>query len=179
MFCPQCGAQVEHQTRFCRSCGLKLSDHAQLLSGAREPETRQMNSEEAGRELRVLKGTKTLTISLVFLPISLGLAFLQFYIGAGRNSDPLILLVLFLFISLGISSLGLINLIRGGFFNTFKKRSIRAEAILLDQQDSLPKDSLDPSSETNRISPPIAGVSITEHTTRQLQPSAGDSGKIS
>ena len=113
---------------------------------------------------------------IVFLPISLVFAFLQFYV---RVSEPLILVVLLLFISLGIGSLGLINLIRGGFFNTFEKRSIRAEAILLDWQDSLPKDIFDPSSETNRISPPAAAVSIIEHTTHQLQPSASDSGKIS
>jgi hypothetical protein len=183
MFCPQCGVQAEQQTKFCRSCGLKLSDHAQLLPRTREAETRQMSPEQAERELRLLKGTKGLVISSAFLPLSFLLAFLVFMISielGGSQRGPLMAisctLVLLLFASFFVGSRGLFNLIRSEFFKTFKKRLIRAEAILLDQPNST--SNLETPSETNRISIPIERGSIVEHTTHELQSAASNSGKI-
>jgi uncharacterized membrane protein YvbJ len=78
MFCPQCGAQAEQQVKFCRSCGLKLSDHAQLLPRTRELDAKQMSPDEAEREVRLLKSTKALVVNVALLPVSLALVSLVF-----------------------------------------------------------------------------------------------------
>lgn len=173
MFCPQCGAQAEQQVKFCRSCGLKLSDHAQLLPRARELDAKQMSPDEAEREVRLLNSTKALVVNVALLPVSLALVSLAFLMlrlvdTAARSKGemiPLIILsAIFLTSHLYFSFRSIFNLFRSGFFDMFKKRLIRAEAILLDRPISYSADNPDLPPETNRIS-----HHITEHTTHQLQ----------
>ena len=183
MFCPQCGAQSEQQIKFCRSCGLKLSDHAQLLPRTHQTEAKQMSPEEAEHEVRWLKSTKALAVSSLLLPLSLALAVVAFLMAISPGPrDKMIpiaaIIALVSFVHFCLGGLGFVNLVRSGFFKTFKKRLIRAEAILLDQPNSESIESLGRHPETSKISSHIAAVSITEHTTHQLQPSASDSGKI-
>ncbi len=39
MYCPKCGAQIEEAIKFCKSCGLKVTDHARLLEAQREADS--------------------------------------------------------------------------------------------------------------------------------------------
>lgn len=184
MFCPQCGAQAEQQVKFCRSCGLKLSNHAQLLPRTREIDTKQMSPEEADREARLLKSIKALVVNLSLLPVSLALAFLvclmfRLIDVAAKPKEEMIPLIILSFIFLTAhlysSYRSIFNLIRSGFFDTFKKRLIRAEAILLDHRGYQSSDNMDLPPETNRISPHITALGVTEHTTHQLQQPATSS----
>jgi hypothetical protein len=138
----------------------------------------RLSPEEAEREVRLLKSTKALVVNLAFLPVSLALAFLvclmfrSMDLGAHTKGEviPLIILsVIFLTTHLFFSCRSIYHLIRSGFFDTFKKRMIRAEAMLLDHPNSRSADNLDLPAETNRISPHIAALGVTEHTTHQLQ----------
>ena len=80
MFCPQCGVQAEQQTKFCKSCGLKLADHVQLIAASREAETERMSPADAQRQLRWLKGTRTLALSPVLTPL------LMLFVGIAASS---------------------------------------------------------------------------------------------
>jgi hypothetical protein len=178
MFCPQCGTQTEQQSKFCKSCGLKLTDHAQLIAASREAETRRMSREEAERQLRTLKGTRALAISAMLLPLVMFFVFLS---GAIRGEDGDVAAAFaFVLLSLSLcgSVWGFINLPRGGFFKTFRERRIRAEAALLAQPVSQPRESFGLPPETNRLFNQVEAVSVTEPTTRELRATPGSSGKI-
>jgi len=178
MFCPQCGTQAEQQTKFCKSCGLKLADHAQLIAASRETEIGRMSREEAERQLRSLKGTRALAISAMLLPFAMPFVFIA---GAARGPDQEVFAgIAFVLVSISLCTggWGLINLLRGGFFKTFKERRIRAEAALLAQPSSQPRESFGLPPETNRLLNQVEAASVTEPTTRELRATPGSSGKI-
>lgn len=186
MFCPQCGVQTEQQTKFCKSCGLKLADHVQLLAASREAEPERLSQPEAQRQLRWLKGTRLLLISLLLAPPA------TIFIAAGATAHgeeqtPLgIIAFLLFFLWLVSSGRGLYHILRSGFFQTYKQRRIRAEAALLNQ----PAMAATPQPAREMIGAPFAKsvvdtdryqmqpvAGVTEHTTRELQ-AARESGKI-
>lgn len=178
MFCPQCGAQAEQQSKFCKSCGLKLADHAQLIAASRETEIGRMSSEEAERQLRWLKGTRALVISTMLSPLLL--ASVALAMAARGPEQEMFAGIAFVLVSISLCTggWGLINLLRGGFFKTFRERRIRAEAALLAQPSSQPRESFGLPPETNRLLNQVEAVSVTEPTTRELRATPGSSGKI-
>ena len=175
---PQCGVQAEQQTKFCKSCGLKLADHVHLIAASREAETERMSPAEAQRQLRWLKGTRALMFSIPLIPL------LMMFIGiaaSSHGSDAEIAGGIAFFLSclwLGINGRGLFHLLRGGFFKTYKERRIRAEAALLAQPLTQPRESFSLPPETNRISPRLEPTSIAEPTTRELRQVKSNSGSV-
>ena len=179
MFCPQCGVQAEQQTKFCKSCGLKLADHVQLIAASRDTEIGRMSREEANRQLCWLKATRSLLGSTLVVPLMM----LMLGIAASSNGgDAEIAGFISFFLTciwLGINGRALFNLVRGGFFKTYKERRIRAEAALLAQPTPVqPQESFSLPPDTNRIQPRIEAGSIAEPTTRELRQVSGGSGKI-
>jgi len=69
MYCPQCGTQTEQKTKFCKSCGLKLVDHARLLEEPREAE--HMTQEQWRREKRFMTGVTLMMVTAFNLIIFL------------------------------------------------------------------------------------------------------------
>src|SRR5215468_239168 len=63
MYCPQCGTQTEQKTKFCKSCGLKLADHARLLE---EPHEAERLTQEQWRRERKMMGGVILTLITAF-----------------------------------------------------------------------------------------------------------------
>jgi hypothetical protein len=184
MFCPQCGAQSETPAKFCRACGLKLSEYAQSLANA-EIDAERENRERAQHEIRQLKGTRALS---AFFLVNLLLAFLLIVAAEmvrGREGETMavILFILWLLSTL-LGGWGIYNLWRGAFFETRKERLIRAEALLLEQKRQTgklaPAQYLPPERIPTIAShaSPVAEVSVVEHTTRELQPMPSNSGKI-
>ena len=178
MFCPQCGVQVEQQTKFCKSCGLKLADHAQLIAAARETEPERLSPAEAKHQLRWLKGSKALTFGALLTPL------LMIFIGIAASErgpeQELAAMVAFAIscLWLGLSGRGIYHLLRSGFFKTYKERRIRAEAALLAQPATQPREAFFQPPTTNRISHQAEPVSIVEPTTRELRTVTSNSGKI-
>lgn len=178
MFCPQCGIQTEQQTKFCKSCGLKLAEHVQLIAASREAETERLSPAEAQRQLRWLKGTKTLALNTVLTPL------LMLCVGIAASAHgpegEVFGFISFLLtcLWLGVNGRAFFHLLRGGFFRTYKERRIRAEAALLAQPIQPPRESVVLPPDTNRISPRIEAASITEPTTRELRTMTSDSGKM-
>jgi uncharacterized OB-fold protein len=165
MYCPKCGALAEQPKKFCKSCGLKLAEHAQLLEDGE-------HATAAKKQLR--KGTS-------FLLAGLFATLIQFLIYAGimasADSDfpahlrfAIALVLLTGPLLCGIT--GLTYLIRGGYFKNFQEQALaskieklEAQRRKLEAQRSLPSIN-------------VKASSITEHTTRELQPVSSNSGKI-
>jgi hypothetical protein len=170
MYCPQCGAQTEQATKFCKACGLKLSDHARLLEEPREAE--RMSEAQWRREKRLTTGIVMMMVT-VFDLILFFVIFGSFMLananpGAVKAGSWLILT--FLSASLLCGGIGLWNLITSGFFRNFRERQLRAELALIEQKRKV----LEVETEKNQASLPhpkhdveLAGV--TENTTRELQ----------
>ena len=177
MYCPQCGVRSEQPTKFCKTCGCKLDPPPLPFAATREAVPGPINREEAERQLRWLKGTRTLLIGTAFLPLSFFAAALSAASNGGDAEAFAVIACLLLVGGLCTSGWGIIHLLRGGFFKTYKERRIRAEAALLGQPIPLPQANFELPPETNRLASRNEAASITEPTTRTLCPVAGDAGK--
>ncbi len=188
MYCPQCGVRSEQPTKFCKTCGCKL-DQPALSFTAAQSVPGLANREEAARQLRWLKGTRWLLIGTAFLPLSFFAVALAAASNGGDAEAFAVIACLLLVGALCTSGWGIIHLLRGGFFKTYKERRIRAEAALLGQPIPLPQAlpaqpvplpqvSFELPTDTNRIAPRKDATSVTEPTTRTLRPVAGEAGKI-
>jgi membrane protein implicated in regulation of membrane protease activity len=173
MYCPQCGTQSEQKTKFCKSCGLKLSDHARLLE---EPfEAERLTQEQWRSEKRMMTGVAlamaTALNLIIFLAI-FGSVTLPHLEGKAFQAN-LIMLLAFLLGSLAIGAISLANLISSGFFKKMRERQLRAELALLEQKRkaieeiNYPINQATPSSP--RIKTEVEAPSVTENTTRELR----------
>src|SRR5438093_480225 len=133
MYCPQCGANTEQQTKFCKACGLKLTEHAQLLEEPREAELRRT---EARREKRLMTGVTLLLVTffdlLLFLAVFASTTLPHLY--SLENPWPfranLITLVILLKASLITGGIGVVQLWRSGFFKNWRERQLRYQSAL-------------------------------------------------
>ena len=156
MFCPQCGhRQVSNDTHFCSRCGLPLGLVTDLVANS---------DNQLKREKRELTGIALMMATVLMLT--------NFIIVFGSVTLPHLENRVFLWIWLGfvISSLiiggvGLVNLIRGGFFQRLKERERRL--YQMKERQALPEPT---SAGINfeAISSVAAPLSITETTTREL-----------
>ena len=173
MYCPQCGIQTEQKTKFCKSCGLKLADHARLLEEPREAE--RMTQEQWRRERRLMAGV-TLTMftafDLIIFLIVFGSITLSHLEGKEYKAG-LTMLLTFLFVSLALGAAGAFNLISSGFFKNIRERQLRAELALLEQKRKALEEMNSPINQTFPQSPRMNAepemVDVTEHTTRELR----------
>ena len=173
MYCPQCGTQTDQKTKFCKSCGLKLAEHARLLEEPREAE--RMTQEQLRSEKRLMVGFTLMMVTafdlLIFLIVfgSVTLSHLE-----GREYQAsLTMLLTFLFISLALGAAGAFNLVSSGFFKNIRERQLRAELALLEQKRKAFEEMNSPLNQTVPQSPRMKAqpemVDVTEHTTRELR----------
>jgi hypothetical protein len=173
MYCPQCGTQTDQKTKFCKSCGLKLADHARLLEEPLEAE--RMTQEQWRREKRMMAGVTLTMVTafnlIVFLTV-FGSVMLSHLDGKVYRAG-LIMLSSFLFTSLVLGVSGVANLIYSGFFKNMRERQLRAELALLEQKrkalDELNSPVNQPIPESPRMKIEAEAPSVTEHTTRELR----------
>lgn len=152
MFCPQCSTQNETEQRFCRQCGLSLTDVVHALEG-RSHVTRLK-----------LKGSETVILaSGVLLSIFTLVALLTLVLGFLSNG-VLYTGVLFLpFFAL----LGTLPLIFGGLARLHRDNQLleaKGKSDRLELEHAEKRDVLLPAS----LSPILMPSSVTEHTTREL-----------
>ncbi|MDQ3010244.1 MAG: hypothetical protein M3X11_06040, partial [Acidobacteriota bacterium] len=124
-----------------------------------------------------LKGTRALALSSLLSPLLM--LFVAIAASAHGPDAEIFGAMAFALVCIwfGASGWGFINLLRGGFFKTFKERRIRAEAALLAQRGPQPRESFSLPVETDRISHRVEATSITEPTTRELRSAASNPGK--
>jgi hypothetical protein len=167
MYCPGCGAQIEHTVKFCKGCGLRLSEHARLLESQREPEAdgnRPMRRERqltTGVVLMLVTAFNLLIFLTVFGAITLSL---------GNRPGFLWMLLSFLAASLITGGLGVFNLARSGFFREMQERQLRYDlARLEEKQRALAAKTENAVVEINSAPRIGEAVSVTEVTTRELK----------
>ena len=171
MYCPKCGAVAELQTKFCKSCGLRLVDHSQLLD--------ELDNERGSEDRRqIRKGTKFLLASLIAMTLNFvttdGLL-----IGANPSfptAARIFMAVFLLATPLLVGAIGLAYLVRGGFFKKYREQQIEEEIEELEQK----RKKLE-AKKGLRLNPPaitVEAASVTENTTRELRPANSDSGAV-
>lgn len=173
MYCPQCGVQTDQKTKFCKSCGLKLADHARMLEEPREAE--RMTQEQWRRERKMMAGvilSLVTVFDLIIFLIVFGSVTLPHLDGKPFQAN-LIIFITFLTVSLGLAACGVANLISSGFFKNMRERQLRAELALLEQKrkalEELNSPSVYASPESPRIKAEPEMTSVSEHTTRELR----------
>ena len=173
MYCPQCGTQTEQRTKFCKSCGLKLADHARLLEEPREAE--RLTNEQWRREKRMMIGvvlTMATAFDLLLFLIIFGSITLSRLEGRDYKAG-LTMLLTFLFVSLALAAGGVAGLISSGFFKNFRERQLRAELALLEQKRKALEEVNSPINQaipqSPRMRPEAEMINVTEHTTRELR----------
>jgi hypothetical protein len=173
MYCPQCGTQTEQKTKFCKSCGLKLADHARLLEEPREAE--RMTQEQGRREKRMMVGvafTMVTALNLIIFLTVFGSVTLPHLEGRAFQAS-LIMLLVFLLASIVTGAVGIFNIISSGFFKNIRERQLRAELALLEQKRKALEEINFPINQAVPESPRMKAeaemTSVTEHTTRELR----------
>ncbi len=177
MFCPQCGAQTEQQTKFCKSCGLKLTELARIV----EPpvETPPQTAERTRREKWLWEGSLVTLMSVIiqlFLFIVFGLATWSLMSGFRP------VYFVFLAMSLLTAVSGISLMLRGGFLTEFNRRALRRQLAALEQQLREAEESEGGRPDAAHLLKPLSQAGdlpgVTEHTTRELQPLPSHSGKL-
>lgn len=167
MYCPNCGAQIEHAVKFCKGCGLRLSDHARLLESQREADAD--GNPQMRREKRMVAGVVLMMVTagdlLIFLTV-----FGAITLTLGNRPGLLWMLISFLAASLITGGLGVFNLTRSGFFREFQERQLRYDlARIEEKQRALAAKTESAVVEINSVPRVEEAVSVTEVTTRELQ----------
>lgn len=163
MFCPNCGTQTETQTKFCKSCGHKLVEHARLLGTPEEIEQAKTKDKLLRRGIGALLGSFMATILYVLLFGSM-LVFNTKLDQGGRVVVWLMMLLAALLPGL----LGLVSLVRGGYFKNFQERQLQAELERLqERQKALQAKQQKTLLATEADS--VEAISVTEATTRELR----------
>ena len=173
MYCPQCGTQTEQKTKFCKSCGLKLADHARLLEEPLEAE--RMTQEQWRREKRMITGVilSMVTALDLFLFLIIFGSITVSHIEGKDYQASLIMLIIFLLVSLGLGAGAVASLISSGFFKNFRERQLRAELASLEQKRKTLEEINSPINQaipqSPRMKPESEIIGVTEHTTRELR----------
>src|SRR5262245_890082 len=172
MFCPNCAAQIQNQTNYCRSCGTDLKIIAQALEGQLALPTDAGNAEEKSIELkqRWLKlqskwiESVTQGVSLCVISVLLGAALMAF----SNKEDWIIIWLIFcawlavwgaLRVGDGISKLIQSRMMRRGM-ERLVDAATSPSAVAAGDTQRLPGTGATP-----EATPPL---SVSEHTTAQL-----------
>ena len=163
MFCPQCGhQQPSNEMRFCSRCGLSLGLATDLLP---------TSGNQLQREKRELLGVGLMMATVLML--------VNFFLVFGLVTLPhlsgnvfLWLWLTFLVTALSVGGVGLVNLIRGGFFKRLKERDARVRLMDIEQErrtlsDETKNAKLDAAPNPTFL---LEARSVTETTTRELEP---------
>src|SRR5262245_29844177 len=173
MYCPQCGIQTEQKTKFCKSCGLKLADHARLLEEPREAD--RMTQEQQRSEKRMMVGvafTMVTALNLIIFLTVFGSVTLPQLEGRVFQAS-LIMLLVYLLASIVTGAIGVFSIISSGFFKNIRERQLRADLALLEQKRKALEEINSPINQAVPESPQVKAeaemLSVTEHTTRELR----------
>lgn len=181
MYCPKCGVETEPQIKFCKSCGLRLVDHALLLD---KPE-----QSEKSKKL-IWKGSEFLFMGWIALFLAFLVSSLPFVLSGDHaiSSDYSVItpfrrvlgILLLMAVPTLIGGIGAVYLLRSGFFNNYRQRKIAEEMEELEKELEKKRKKLEVQSDLKLNSPTLAAevISIAENTTRELITLVPDTGKI-
>lgn len=162
MYCPKCGhQQASETTRYCSRCGMALDGVTNLLATSDDSLKRE-KLEVTGISMMIA----TVIVLLTYLTVLGGVALRHL-----EWKPFLTMWLTFLSISLGLSTIGMVSLIRSGFFKKLKERQIRLQIASLEKR----KKKLEATVNTGKLieEKPVLQtsdfMSVTETTTRNLE----------
>ena len=168
MFCPQCShRQVSNDTRFCSRCGLPFGLVTDLVANS---------SKQLQREKREITGIG-LMMATVLMLINFIIVFGAIALPHLANPVFLWIWVSFVIGSLITGGFGVANLIRGGFFKRLKERERRQH--LMKERQTLSEGVESASSDVEAMPRLVELLSVTETTTRELEPIPKQTGEAS
>jgi zinc ribbon protein len=172
MYCPNCAAQVEETQKFCRSCGANVSLVLQALEGQLPSKAtvgiHQGHSERLRERRREVRKTPSIEGAVGSFFTGLGFVFVSF---AAREFAPAGEIWWFWLLIPAFSCMG-----AGiGQFLKLREQRRRQQGAQFDSMTSQPTFT-SPTTRTPEISAPTTSEppspsSITEHTTKHLDPS--------
>jgi hypothetical protein len=167
MFCPQCAAQAEPGTRFCKSCGTRLVEHARLL--AQPADAKAQDAKALRREGHLVSGVvlTMITAANLFIFLAIFGANALERLPDGMETSFQWMLGVFLGTSLVTGLAGFIFLVLGGFFRNVKKHKLRYEMAMAEKNRKLLEDEDVPFDFDATARAELA--SVTESTTRELR----------
>jgi hypothetical protein len=157
MYCPNCGSDNSETKKFCPSCGVKLQTIVQALTteqSSNQETNKPIESKQKSRQRAMLPG-----LFLILMGIIISLM--------GADS----------FESKAITDIGVIVMVIGMGLVAYKRMG-QGSRSKPPQNPTLPS----PAAQTVKMLPnTLSGepISITEHTTRELDLTFVDSGKLS
>lgn len=159
MYCPNCGKESSGEQKFCRSCGLKLQTISQVMARELSEADPTQIDERAGQHRPQKLGSQPLLL-WGFLIMMLGL--LLGVVGKKILSVE------------SMAGIGAVIAILGvGFIGYWAVRLI-APAARVAPEPTLPAP-VDLSTDRQLSAPPASVPSVTENTTRQLEPASEES----
>src|SRR5688572_7122990 len=159
MFCPRCSTENLESQKYCRKCGLSLSNILLVLSGSMDEITE-----------KVKKGEGVLAGGAINLLIFAFIALLNIFFSNGRSWGGAINLILGILIAAPMIYLGVKRLERA---RKLIEGDTKSERVANQQVKELPT-----APATDRtLSMPESPMSITEHTTYELTPPDGPSNR--
>lgn len=150
MFCPRCSTENMESQKYCRKCGLSLSNIQLVLSGSMDEITEKLK-----------KGEGILSGGAVNLLIFAVIALLNIFLSSGRGWAVAVNLILGMLISAPMIYIGAKRLERA---RKLIEGDAKPEQVANKQVKELPTA---PTTDRS-LSLPEAPVSITEHTTYEL-----------
>ena len=158
MFCPQCGhEQGSSDTHFCSHCGLTLGLVTDLVSNSQN---------QLQREKRELWGVELL-LATCLMTLNLFIAYGLVTLPHLANRVFLWLWLSFIVSSMVLGGVGMVNLIRSGFFKRLRERDARLLLMQAEKKRQMLNSAEPNIAATARLSSPSA--SVTESTTRALE----------
>ena len=164
MHCPNCGAEAPLTQRFCRSCGLSLEKIPQVVAEQfSRPESDVLSPHEAEklqrRQRNIDRWLSTAGVSFVGIAVLSLLAGISYLMVAGSLPlVPGVVILVMLIIGLIAASLGL--------YSERLKRELSSGTGV----NPAPLSSKSATTELPPQTKPNASISVTEHTTKLLEP---------
>jgi zinc-ribbon domain len=160
IYCPKCGNQISETKRFCHNCGTRMDLVVELIT-------------EEGKSVKSVR-QKVMGVTLV---ITAGFLALLYLIIFGTVTLPHIkstsrflwIWLSFVIISISIGSIGMVNLLRSGFFSELKRQDLKIQLEKIEKKRRDESVKVEGAARTQSLPDSAEPPSITEATTRELK----------
>jgi hypothetical protein len=161
IYCPKCGKQISETKRFCPSCGTRMDLVAELII----TEDKSIQSEK-----QKVMGV-TLVMTAGFLALLYLIIFGSITIPHIKSTSVFLWIWLsFVVASIAIGSIGIVNLLRSGFFSELKRQDLKIQLVEMERRRRDMKTGIvEGAARTESLPNSAEPLGITEVTTRALK----------
>jgi hypothetical protein len=161
IYCPKCGKQISETKRFCPGCGTRMDLVAELIT-AEDKSIQSIKQKVMGVTLVMTAGFLALLYLIIFGSVTLP--------HIKSTSVFLWIWLFFVIASIAIGSIGIVNLLRSGFFSELKKQDLQIQLEKMEQKrKGMKMSTVEGAARTEFLPNSAEPLSITEVTTRELK----------